>query len=337
MKWMVPVACLVLGVAAGLGIARWLPPGHTADAADGVPSDWVARVGASYITPAMLQDEMVRRGGHQPGQYQNDAQKRALLDDMLLQQALVDAARSAQLDRQPETRRSIEQLLTSQYLRDTLRRSQEAVQIAPEAVRAHYDAHAQDYATPPRRRVAMLRIGVPADADAAAWTQAEARAKEALGKARALGAATAHFGPVAREYSDDQASRYRGGVIGWLTDGRAGDYRHDPALLEAAFALDVDGAFSDVVRGRDAVYVVRLVERQQARGREFEQLRSGIEQQLAQEQLTRIEREFRDGVLAKADIEVRDAALSAIAPPGPPATDTTPTPPALPGAQEPAP
>lgn len=336
MKFLLPAACLLVGVAAGFGIARLTADGDAVVEA-AVPSEWVARIGTHYVTAAMLQDEMRRRGREQPGQYRDDAQKRALLDDMLLQQALVDAARSSGLDRQPETQRSIEHLLTSQYLRDTLRRNQNTVQVAPEAVRAHYDANAQDYATPPRRRIAMLRIGVPAGADEAAWAQAEARAKEALDRARALGDATAHFGPVAREYSDDQASRYRGGVIGWLTDGRAADYRHDPALLDAAFALEQDGTFSDVVRGKDAVYVARLIERQQARGREFEQLRSGIEQQLAQEQLARIERDFRDGLLAGADIEVRDAALSAIAPPGPPAGDSTPTPPAMPGAQEAAP
>lgn len=333
----VPVVCLLAGAALGFAVARYVLPTAEPVATEGVPSEWVARVGDRYVTPGMLQEEMRRRGGLQPGQFQDVAQKRALLDDMLLQQALVQAAHDARLDQDPETRRSIEQLLTSQYLKGTLRQTQNAVHVPDDAVQAYYDEHAQDYATPPRRRIAMLRIGVPKDASAEAWAAAEKRAAEALERARALGASTVHFGAVAREYSDDQASRYRGGVIGWLTEGRSADYKHDPALLDAAFALAKDGDFSPVLRGEDAVYVARLVETQDARTREFSQLRAGIQQRLTQDRYADIERKFRDGLLSAADIEIDTDALAAVTPPGPPAADPTPTPPAMPATQGAAP
>lgn len=330
-RFLLPVACLALGLAAGWFAGR---RPVTGDGAPGAPPQWVAKVGGEYITPQMLRNEMERRGGHVPGQYQTLEQKRALLDEMLLHAALVDAARNRGLDRQPDTRRSIEQLLTTQYLQATLRAEQQQVAIDEKAVRAYYEEHAEDFAVPARRRVAMIRIGVPEGADEAAWKRATGQANEALAKARRLGSDVPHFGAVAREYSDDPSSRYRGGVIGWLTDGRAADYRFDRRLLDAAFALEQAGQFSPVIRGEDGVYVARLIERQERQARPFEQLRAGIEQRLAQQRYQEIERSFRDALLDSIPVDVDERALAAVEPPGPPGGDDIPQPPAMPVAQE---
>lgn len=332
MKFVAPALGVLVGALVGWGGARYFAP--PAPAATQTPSDWVARAGDEYVTADMIRAEMLRRGGMQPGQFQDDEQKRALLDEMLLQRALVDAAKREGLDREAETRRSIEQLLVNQYLRRTLRPEQDKVQVDDAQIQAWFDDHADDYTIPARRRVAMLRMGVAKDADAAAWSKAEARAQEARSKAAALGSDVPHFGTLAREYSDDQATRYRGGVIGWLTEGRAEQYRQDPALLEAAYALKTPGELSPVLRGTDAVYVARLVETQPAQPRALDQLRGGIQQRLTQERYQAIEAEFRRRMLSSANIEVREQALAAIAPPGPPAEDSTPQPPAMPGDQE---
>jgi peptidyl-prolyl cis-trans isomerase C len=332
MKYVPHVLCLLAGAALG-GFAAYRSPAP----APAAPDAWVARIGSEYLTPEMLQQEMRRRGGLQPGQFHDVAQKRALLDDMLLHRALVDAARADGLDRQPETRRSIEQLLTSQYLQDTLRKQQGEVKVDAREVAAFYAERAAEYTVPARRRVAMLRVAVMPGADEAVWAKAEARAAEALAKARALAPETPDFGLLAREYSEDVSSRYRGGVIGWLTEGRREGYRHDARMLEAAFALQQPGEFSAPVRGADGVYVARLVERQDAAPRRLEELEAGLRQRLLQERYAALERRFRDEVLAKAPIEVDEDALAAVAPLSPPARTEPPAPPAMPGNEEAAP
>jgi parvulin-like peptidyl-prolyl isomerase len=328
MKYAAYALCLVAGLGGGWALAQLGKPVEAP--VEPVPSDWVARIGDDYVTPAMVQDEMRRRAGTRPGLFQDEAQKRALLDDMLLSRALLAAAREAGLDRQPETRRSIEQLLISQYVRDTLRKQQQGVSVAEEEIKAYFDQHADEYTVPARRRVAMIRIAVAPDAGDDAWAAAEKRASEALKKARTAATSVPHFGAVAREYSEDAASRYRGGVIGWLTEGRREGYRYDPALLEAAFELQEPGDFSPVLRGRDGVYVARLVETQAEQTRAYEQLRAGLEQRLMQERLAVIEQEFRERTLDAAGAQVRESRLAEIKPPGPPATDAPPAPPAMP-------
>jgi peptidyl-prolyl cis-trans isomerase C len=332
MKYAAYALCLLMGAGIGWGVARSLPAASD-DVAE-APSDWVARVGDRYITAAMLQAEMLRRGGLQAGQYQTLEQKRALLDDVLLQHALVESARRSGVDQKPEIRRSIEQLLTTHYLRDTLRRTQSEVAIADAEVLRFYQEHAADFSVPARRRVAMLRIGVAATAEESEWEAAAARLREARAKLGGIDPAVKHFAAIAREYSDDQSSRYRGGVLGWLTDGRSDAYQYDQTMLKAAFALAEEGAVSDPVRGTDGMYLVRLVELQPEQPRALEELRAGLEQRLMQQRYAELEREFREGMLSQLSIDVRESRLAKLVPPGPPGTDGPPQPPALPIDQE---
>jgi peptidyl-prolyl cis-trans isomerase C len=323
------VVALIAGLALGWLAARiWPEPSGPP------PREWVARIGPEYITEAMFVEEMQRRGGRQPGQYQTLVQKRALLDDMLFRHALVQAARKAGVDQRPELRRTMEQLLANQFLQDTLRAEQQAITVTDDEVRAHYAGHATDYTVPGRRRIAMVQILVPDGAGEEAWQNAMARGAEALEKARAEPGGAPHFGTVAREYSQDQASRYRGGVIGWITDGQRERYRFDDVVLEAAQALQSPGEFSPVLRGADGVYVVRLVEIEPQRERALDELADGIRQRLLRERLDASEQRFRAGLLEDAAVQIREATLAQVDPLAPAADPNPPKPPAMPADQE---
>lgn len=318
---------LALGAAGGYGVATMMQPGTTAAPP---PERWVARVGGEYLSEQRFVDEMRQRGGLLSGQYQDPEQRRALLDALLYQKALVATAREEGIDRLPDVQRTLDQVLANQVLQRRLRERQQSIEVTDQQVRHFYDANAADYSVPERRRVAMLRIPVAADADEAAWSAAEAEAGEALKAVQQLDDDVRHFGALAREYSDDQASRYRGGVVGWISQQQASRSRHDPAMLEAGFALAQPGEVSVPVRGSDAVYLVRLVDLEPARTRPFEDLAAGIRQRLLQERMDQSEDAFRRALIARLDVEVNEDALAAIAPLSPAADPSTPEPPALP-------
>jgi parvulin-like peptidyl-prolyl isomerase len=320
------LVALMIGLILGwLGVVAWQHRGALIS-----PSAWLARVGDGYITRAMFIDEMHRRGGATPGQYQDMAQKRALLDDMVWKMVQVNSANAQQLAQAPEVRHQIDQILASHYQQRTLRKQQQAIVVTDADVRAHYDAHVADYIVPARRRLAMVQILVPAGASEEVWKNAMERGAEVLAKARAQAAATPHFGVVAREYSQDQASRYRGGMIGWIAEGKVDRYRYDPALLTALLALKSAGEFSAVVRGKDAVYVGRVVELEAQRERPFEQLAIGIRQGLLQERMQQAETQFRERLLKASAITIHQAELESIDPLAPPADSQPPQPPAMP-------
>ncbi len=325
-----PFATLAAGIAAG-----WYLRGPVPElaAAAPPPTQWVAQVEGDYISAEMFIDEMRRRGGSRPGQYQDLQQKRALLDDMVLKQAMVQAAREEGLDQDPEIRRAVDQLLANQYLQRSLRQRQAAITISEDEVQARYAAAAADYAVPARRRLALIRFAVVADASAEDWQAAERRAGEALAEARQLPASVPHFGAVANTYSEDPETRWRGGLVGWIADAAPAEEssRLDPAVLAAARALPAPGALSTPIRGADAIYLLRLVDVDAGRSRSFEELADGIRQGLRQQRLAEMEHEFREELLGRMRTVVRDEALAAIDPLSPPAPAEPLQPPALPG------
>lgn len=321
---------LIIGLAIG-AVVGWIAAAYWQGRNDTpAPSVWLARVGDSYITEPMFIAEMQRRGGQTPGQYQDMVQKRALLDDMVLRRAMVNAAQNEHIDDDPDVGYLLDQALVNQYLQRSLRAQQQKIVVTDAEVRAHYDAHAADYVVPARRRVAMIQLKVAESAGEEVWKAAEARAGEALGKARKLDAAVTNFGVVAREYSEDQASRYRGGMIGWISDGQLDRYRYDPVVLQAAVGLAAAGDVSEPLRGKDGVYLVRVVEVEPMRERQFEQLSTGIHQRLLQDKLRAAEEAFREDLRKRSAIEIREAGLERIVPLAPPAEAKPPQPPAMP-------
>lgn len=295
-----------------------------------IPDDWVARIDDTYISGDAFIDEMRRRGGERPGQFQDMEQKRQLLDDMVYRAALVKAAENAGLTNQPDLQRTLESIVANHYLQGTLRLAEREVQVSDDAVREYYEKHADDYVVPARQRVAMLKISVPTDAGETAWSEAEARLSEARTRAQALETSVPHFGTLAREYSDDAASRWRGGVIGWISEGRTDRYAYDAGVIAAARKLERAGQLSDVFRGKDGVYLVRLVESEPRQSRGLDQLASGIRQRLVQDRLAAAEQQFRQRLMRQVGVEVREAALASIAPLSGPGQHNFPQPPAMP-------
>lgn len=317
------------GSALGWTLAR---QGRDGDAPS-TPEHWVARIGNEYISAAAFIDEMRRRGGERPGQFQDMEQKRSLLDDLVYRAALVKAAEQAGMTTQPDLRRTLDQVISNRYLQENLRRVDQVPQISDAEVEQYYQAHSEDYVVPARKRVAMLKIAVAANAGEPEWSAAMTRMHEARKKALALDHGIAHFGALAREYSDDEASRWRGGVLGWIADGRSDRYSYDRAVIEATRALEQPGSVSEPLRGKDGVYLVRLVESEARQTRGLDQLASGIRQHLQQQRIEAAAKQFRERLMHDVGVEVRESELAAIQPLSAPGREERPQPPAMPSDQ----
>lgn len=277
------------------------------------PAEWVARVGDEYITREEFIDEMARRGGRQPGQYRSVDQRRLLLNEMIIRKSLVDAARRDGFDAEPEIRRALDSVLVNRYRQARLEPLREAIRIDDADVRRYYEQRADQYSVPGRKRIAMLYVEVPEGAPEDRWDVARERLEQALAEVAEADLDVPHFGDVARRYSDDQASRYRGGVVGWLSEDSARP-RFNETVADAAMALDAPGEISPVLRGEDGYYVVRLVQSEPRRERTLAELESGIRQRILSEELRRVETEFLDARLAAAETEINDRMLEQIEP-----------------------
>jgi hypothetical protein len=323
--WLVAIAAaLALGFLAGR---------YWDGSADPVsPEDWLARVGPEFITVDEFRREMQRRSAGRPGVFAEPEQRRMLLREMMVRLALAERARALGIDREPEVRRTRDQILVNQVLQRELRPRQTGTAVADAEVRAFYEAHADDYAVPARRRVAMIFLALGPNASDETRERVRTRAEALREEALALPDDVPDFGVLARNHSEDQSSRYRGGVIGWVREEDADRYSHPEVVVRTANRMTEEGAVSPVLEDDEGLYLVRLVDYEPRRTRSLDELAAGIRQRLLRQRFVEIEDAFRDELLADAGMEVREQRLAAVPAPGPAREPEAPQPPPLPGA-----
>lgn len=282
--------------------------------ADGDPADRVlARVGDEAITVGEFTEELEARNARRPGYYASEQRRAELLDEMIEWRALLAEARDAGIPDEPEFRRLVERMTVQRLRQQRLETQVGESPVEQAAVAAYYEEHLDEFSRPQRRRIAMLRVNRPSEADDA--EAARIRIEQARQAAAALPDETRHFGEIAVEYSDDRSSRYQGGVVGWLVDQPQRGYRWDEEVLEAAFALDQPGEISPVVTTASGYYLLRLVELEPARVRPLEQVADGIRHRLDRERAKRFEAGFVERVRDAHRIEIEQRRLAEIQPP----------------------
>ena len=292
--------------------------------------DVLALVGETSITKSAFRQEMIRRGGALPGQYSTVEQRRALLNEMILFEAQVERARADGYDQDPMVVALQEKAMVRRFQEDQLEKSLKNLEIRETELRAFYDAHATDYSRPERRQAAIIYMAAGSDATEDELQALEAQAEAVKAEAAQLDPGIRHFGALAVRHSDDRVSRYRGGVIGWLATDSRQTYKWEPQVVEAIMALEEPGEFGPVLRTPSGIYLVRLVNRETARIRPYEDLRDGFRVQLLRQKRDELRATFMNDVLEGVPVVVNDEMLAAIQPVGPPA-ESEQAPPALPG------
>lgn len=177
------------------------------------------------------------------------------------------------------------------------------IPVAADEVLRYYNSHQDQYRVPEQvsLRQIMVKTPVPgADGkvDPKAMEAARAKAEDILKKLKAGG----NFEQLAKQNSEDEASKANGGSIGWIQRGRT-----DPEFEKAAFSLPKGGT-SDVVRSSYGFHIIHVDDKQTAHVKPLDEVRAEIETALRQEKVgnraqalaTRIENQGRTAGLEKA-------------------------------------
>lgn len=269
----------------------------------------LATVGEVTITAADLRQEMARRGGSRPDAYATAESRRLLLDELVEGRLRVEAARAAGYENDPEIVRALELLMAAKLERDQLEPQFAELEVSDDEVAARYQAQPELYTTAEQVRVALIRIDAGrAEADRA---QADTAQAAILAESAAVDPAQG-FGDLARRYSQDGASRYVGGVVGWLVRGDR--YRWPAEVVEAAFAQNAPGEVA-IVETDQARYFVRLMERRPSALRPLAAVEDGIRRELQRQKRDAARVAFYQQLRRQFSVEVDAAAAELIAPP----------------------
>ncbi len=274
----------------------------------------LATVGKRVITLGEYAATIERMDQFERLRYQSEDRRKLLLDEMIKVELLAREARKRGLDKKPETRARIRQILRDELLR-TVRSELPAPKDIPEAeVRAYFKKNKADYRDPERRRVAHI---VLAD---------KAKAEQLLPQAKK--ASPMQWGKLVHDNSltkppkpSPAAPLELAGDLGIVSAPGSGDKAANPrvpeALRKAVFEISAVGGVHDAVVESDGKFhIVRMTGKTDARERTFAEAERSIRVQLLQEKLQKLEKDLEKDLRARFKITVDEKALDKIEVPG---------------------
>ena len=231
---------------------------------------------------------------------------------MIRYRATVARARAEGYDTDPEVIAIFERAMVGRFQEDHVVAPRESLEVTDEEVAAYYAEHRADYNRPERSRAAIVFFKSSPLATEEKQQELEERMQQALEEVKALDPTITHFGPVARKYSEDRASRYVGGVIGWLIKYPNRQYKWEAPVVDAVFSLSEPGQIAPIIRTEKGTYLVRLVDRETASPRPFEQVKNGIFHQLMRSKGEQLDQALRADVFAGIEVDVNQEIFSGI-------------------------
>jgi hypothetical protein len=231
----------------------------------------VARVGSLVIYPS---DVDLRLREHHGGR-NDEAGRQMALDELVRLARFTQAALDAGLDDDPVVRAEIARILASRHRERTLYPKLKAAAAEPVAesrLREIYQSTKSRYQSGEKRQVAVLWLnpkGNPEREKQFATKLAGAR-EWILSQANLKNRPEEGFSVLAVDHSEHQASRYKGGVVGWLEVGSGRMDLWTRTVAEIAFSLGKPGEVSKVITRPEGLFLVRYMATQPAVLRPFE-------------------------------------------------------------------
>jgi len=158
----------------------------------------------------------------------------------------------------PERRSVRYALLDVNQLRNTM-------QIPEKELKDQYDANLQQYAVPDQVHAEHILFKTMGQPDAAV-EEIRKRAEDVLKQAKK----GAKFDELAKKYSEDPGSKDKGGDLGWIRHGQT-----VPEFDKAAFSL-APGQISDLVKTQYGFHIIKVLEKQNAHTKSFEEVKDSI-------------------------------------------------------------
>ena len=147
-------------------------------------------------------------------------------------------------------------------------------QVSDDTLRAYYNANISQYKVENRVHVEHILFKTVGMTDAEV-AEVRKKAEDVLKQAKH----GANFEDLAKKYSEDDATKAKGGDLGWIVEGQT-----VPEFQQAAFSLP-KGAISDLVKTQYGFHIIKVLDHENAHTKSFEEVRDSILQPLLDEKV----------------------------------------------------
>ncbi len=260
------------------------------------------RVGSIVVYQTDLKRELEEKHA---GLNDEGAKKRAL-DELVTRAQFAQAALDANLDRDPVVRAQMARALATRLKEQTLvPRLKEMAAPIPEArLRELYKAGEANFRSNEKRQVAVLWLNPGGDpARGKHYEEKLAAAREWFFK---NGDLKDHpdqgFSALSVDHSEHAASRYKGGVVGWM-EREGGMDAWSKAVAEIAFSLKEPGEVSAVTARPEGIFLVRYMALKPAVLRPFEAVSAQLDRAERQRMRAVAEAEYDAAIKAKHPVQ----------------------------------
>jgi peptidyl-prolyl cis-trans isomerase C len=290
------------------------PPPDAGTPAGGLTAEQAARVVARVddraITLGEFAKALERMDHFDRLRYQSKERRRELLREMIDVELLAAEAKRRGIDKDPETDDAVRLILREAMLAEVRKGLPSHEQIPEADVRAYYDANADKFDEPERRRVAAIVI---ADKKEAAKVLKEAqKIKNPVewGELFFKHSATA---PKSRGASNPAELAGDLGIVGPPEDAKGANPKVPKEVRAAVFKLDGVGSIgADLVEAEGRQYIIRLNGITAPHRRTLAEAKRSIRVLLVQEKMQQRERALEEELRKKFPVQIDDQALATV-------------------------
>ncbi|MCK5335740.1 MAG: peptidyl-prolyl cis-trans isomerase [Gammaproteobacteria bacterium] len=242
-------------------------------------SSIVATVAQQPISVSELKSRMIQRSGGMTQYFSSYENKKVLLHEMIDRELQIVSAKQAGYEKDPEIISAFENILIKKFRSDHLEIILKEVTIDNYEIQNYYQSNIKKYTMPAKVRVAIIHLKLSSLASKEKQAEVKIKAEAIYKLAKTLPESVKGFGSLAAKYSEDQATRYIGGDIGWLIKGKA--YNNiDYNILQSIEALKNKNELAPVIKAKDGFYLVKLIEEKPQQQQPLKRVEQSIRQVL---------------------------------------------------------
>ena len=163
------------------------------------------------------------------------------------------------------SRYQVPEMRSARYALLDLNALRQKTRIPDSDIEAYYNSHLDQYKVEDRAHVEHILFKTIGKTDAEV-TEIRQQAEDVLNKIKH----GANFEDMAKKYSEDDATKPKGGDLGWIVKGQT-----VPAFQQAAFSLP-KGTVSDLVKTEYGFHIIKVLDRETAHTKPLAEVRDQI-------------------------------------------------------------